>query len=147
MAEGLFLEFMTVSLCSLRIFLNSRFSTINKFRSRIGSSLFTRLLNRCMRHFYERCDRISCTAIDSSGFNSSYVSHYYSWRSDMMRKCFLQTSNFVDLAHQIISGFKIPQQPVQISLMLKNSGNNATESNNLTYISWTEGTTPEISTG
>jgi hypothetical protein len=77
------------------------FTPIHTFSHRMRSSTSTRLLNRLVKIFYDWV-RIPSTAIDPSWLTSSYASHYYSWRTDKMRKRFLITSVSVDTDQQII---------------------------------------------
>ena len=88
------------------------FTTLQKFSQRINSLIFNRLLNRLIKLFYDWGERVTCTAIDSTGFTSSYMSHYYSWRTGKIRKKFIKISVSVDTDKQIVSGFKISQNPV-----------------------------------
>jgi hypothetical protein len=99
---------------------------IQTFYQRIRSSTFIWLINRHTRLFYDWIDRISCTAIDSSGFTSSSANHYYSWSTGNTRKGFPKTSMSVDTDRQIMTGLKISQHLVYEILTLKNFSNNAT---------------------
>jgi hypothetical protein len=60
-----------------RIQLNEvpHFTTLQQFSQRIDSISFNRLLNKLIKLFYEWGERISCTAIDSTGFTSSGMIH------------------------------------------------------------------------
>jgi hypothetical protein len=77
-------------------------STPHKFVTRIPSPSFTRMLNKTPNFFYPQDGIIPITAIDASGFTSSYASHYYSWRIGNTRKNFLKISIAVDLRKQVI---------------------------------------------
>lgn len=88
------------------------YTTIHKFCQRIWSTTFTRPLNRLMKMFYDWGERINCITVDSSGFSSSFASHYYSWRTGKTRKRFLKLSISINTNRQIIAVLKISQHPV-----------------------------------
>jgi len=76
----------TVELCEIMSTLKEQihlgeiphFTTLNKYCQRLNSITLNRLLHRLMKMFYDWGEKISCTAVDSSGFTSCFASHYYS---------------------------------------------------------------------
>ena len=86
------------------------YTTLQKFASRIPSSLFNILLSRTLKLFYSHGENVSITAIDATGFTSSYASHYYSRRTGKLRRSFLKTSILVDTDKKVILGWKISQK-------------------------------------
>ena len=86
------------------------FTTPQKFVSRIPSPLFNLILSRVLKLFYSYGENIFITAVDATGFTSSYSSHYYSRRTGKLRKSFLKTSISVDTDKKVVLGWKISQK-------------------------------------
>jgi len=88
------------------------FTTLQKFVSRIPSLLFNIIMSRILKLFYSHGESVSITAIDATGFTSSYASYYYSRRTGKLRRSFLKTSISVDTSKKIVLGWKISQKTV-----------------------------------
>src|SRR5271169_3833964 len=86
------------------------FTTLQKFVTRVPSSLFNFLLSRILKLFYSYGENVSVAAIDATGFTSSYASYYYSRRTGKLRRSFLRTSISIDTSKKVILGWKISQK-------------------------------------
>ncbi|MCC4769868.1 IS5 family transposase [Methanosarcina sp. DH2] len=86
------------------------YTTLQKFVSRIPSLLFNLILSKVLKLFYSHGEIVSITAIDATGFTSSYASYYYSRRTGKLRRSFLKTSIAVDTDKKVILGWKISQK-------------------------------------
>ena len=65
------------------------FTTLQKFVSRIPSSLFNLVLSRTLKLSYSHGENASITAIDATEFTSSYARYYYYYRrTGKLRQCF-----------------------------------------------------------
>ena len=86
------------------------YTILQKFVSRIPSSLFNLILSKTLKLFYSHGENASITAIDATGFTSSYASHYNSRRTGKLLRSFLKTSIAVDTDKKVILGWKISQK-------------------------------------
>ena len=88
----------------------SHYTTFQKLVSRIPSSWFNLILSKTLKLFYSHGEKAFITAIDATGFTSSYASHYYSKRTGKLRRSFLKTSIAIDTDKKVILGWKISQK-------------------------------------
>ncbi|KAF5040026.1 IS5 family transposase ISMev1 [anaerobic digester metagenome] len=95
------------------------YTTLQKFVSRIPSSLLNLILSKTLKLFYSHGENASITAIDATGFTSSYASHYYSRRTGKLLRSYLKTSMAVDTDKKVILGWKISQKRIMMSNMQK----------------------------
>ena len=86
------------------------FTTLQKFVTRILSSLFNLLLSRILKLFYSYGKNFSVAAIDATGFASSYASYYYSRRTEKLRRSFLIISISISTSKKVILVWKISQK-------------------------------------
>ncbi|ADN37319.1 transposase IS4 family protein [Methanolacinia petrolearia DSM 11571] len=91
------------------------FTTIQKFLSRIPALTFRIILKKVIRNIHQKGEIIRITSIDSTGFTSSYASHYYSKRINKTRKSFIKASIAVDSDKLIVLGWKFSKVPVHDS--------------------------------
>jgi hypothetical protein len=101
------IEVMNVIQTHLGIARIPHFTTLNKFSSRISSTILTEVHKQATSFFYRDMGRVSTIAIDSTGFPTEYFSYYYSMRADKTRKDFIKISVAVDTEKQTILGSKI----------------------------------------
>ena len=101
------IEVMNVIQTHLGIARIPHFTTLNKFSSRISSTILTEVHKQATSFFYRDKGRVSTIAIDSTGFPTEYFSYYYSMRADKTRKDFIKISVAVDTEKQTILGSKI----------------------------------------
>ena len=64
---------------------------------------------------HQKGEKIKIKSIDSTGFTSSYASHYYSKRINKTRKSFIKASIAVDSDKMTILGWKFSKVPVHDS--------------------------------
>lgn len=86
------------------------FTTLQKFVSRIPSFFFNLILNKTLKLFYSRGEKIKVNTIDATGFTCSYASHYYSQRIEKLRRSFIMTLILVNTEKKVIIGFKISKK-------------------------------------
>jgi len=91
------------------------FTTLQKFLSRIPALTFRIILKIVIRRLHQKGEKIKITSIDSTGFTSSYASHYYSKRINKTRKSFIKASIAVDSDNLIILGWKFSKIPIHDS--------------------------------
>jgi len=72
-------------------------------------------MKKVIRSLHNKNKIIRITSIDSIGFTSSYVSHYYSKRINNTHKSYIKASIAVDSDKLIVLGWKFSKVPVHDS--------------------------------
>ena len=86
------------------------FTTLQKFVSKIPSSLFNLLLSKTLKLFYSYREMISITVIDVTEFTSSYISYCFFRRTEKPHKYFLNIATSVNTTKKVVLGWNISQK-------------------------------------
>ena len=92
------------------------FTTLQKFVTRLPSSLFNLLLQRILKLFYSYGENVSVAAIDAT--NLRVISKLlFSQKNGKLRRSFLRTSILADTSKKVILGCKLVKKQTMKSNM------------------------------